>query len=67
MMIDWQPIFYLHLKLFLQEVNMEYQEWMLDDHTLDIRFKDKAVVINQKEQVVDSWRIFPLSSPPEVC
>ena len=45
---------------------MKYQEWMLDDHNLDIRFEDEAVVINQQEQEVDSWRIFPLSSPPQV-
>ena len=45
---------------------MEYQEWMLDDHTLDIRFKDEAVVIDQQEQEVDSWKIFPLSRPVQV-
>ena len=45
---------------------MNYQEWMLDDHNLDICFEDEAVVINQQEQKVDSWRIFPLSSPPQV-
>ena len=45
---------------------MKYQEWMLDDHDLDVRFEDEAVVINQQEQEVDSWRIFPLSSPPQV-
>ena len=45
---------------------MKYLEWILDDHTLDIRFEDEAVVINQQEQEVDSWRIFPLSHPAQV-
>ena len=45
---------------------MNYQEWSLDDHTLDIRFEDKAVMINQQEEEVDSWKIYPLSPPPQV-
>ena len=40
---------------------MNYQGWSLDDHTLDIHFKDEAVVINQPEQEVNSWKIYPLS------
>lgn len=45
---------------------MKHQEWSLDDYHLDIRFEDEAVVINQQEEEVDSWRIVPLSSPPQV-
>ena len=45
---------------------MNYREWSLDDYTLDIRFEDEAVMINQQEQEVDSWKIYPLSPPPQV-
>ena len=45
---------------------MNYQEWSLDDYTLDIRFEDEAVMINQQEEEVDSWKIYPLSPPPQV-
>ena len=45
---------------------MKYQGWSLDCHTLDIRFKDEAVMINQQEQEVNSWKIYPLSPPPQV-
>ena len=45
---------------------MDYEGWSLDRHTLDIRFKDEAVMVNQQEQEVNSWKIFPLSPPPQV-
>ena len=35
--------------------NVRFQQ-SLDNHTLDIRFEDEAVVINQQEQEVYSWK-----------
>ena len=48
---------------FVLECFDEYQGWSKDSHTLRVCFNGKTtLLLDQQEEVVDSWKILPLSS-----
>ena len=55
--------------LTTQEVQQKYEKWTADSTTLEIFLEDDPcpiIQLDQEEQMVGSWKILPLSSPPKV-
>ena len=50
----------------LQYVEKAYQGWSKENNSLEVRFNDSAIQLDQEEQEVGSWKILPLVTPPRV-
>ena len=50
----------------LQYMKKEYQGWSKENNSLEVRFNDCAIQLDQEEQEVGSWKILPLVTPPKV-
>ena len=47
----------------------EYVKWSKDSVTIEVCIDDDSspvIILDQREQEVDQWKIRPISSPPQV-
>ena len=59
--------YYHTIHILFQRAHSEYQGWSKDNTSLKLCFNSNTTIqLNQEEQKVDSWRIRPVTLPPQV-